>query len=86
MVGYLLQNHALDAHGFEEWGAVLGEMVRVRLDSRAFSFGKLLCINFEQPVDRSQAHGGCTLPHYTFVFYRQIGDLTALNAKTIPEP
>jgi len=45
VVGYLLQNHALDAHGFEEWGAVLGEMVRVRLDSRAFSFGKLLCIN-----------------------------------------
>ena len=29
---------------------------------------------FEQPVDRSQAHGGCASPHYCSVLYRQIGD------------
>jgi hypothetical protein len=34
---------------------------------------------FEQPFDRSQAHGGCTIGCYNSVFYRQFGDPSALN-------
>jgi hypothetical protein len=34
---------------------------------------------YEQPVDRSQAHSGCTIRYYRSAFYRQIGDPSAVK-------